>query len=504
MIKPGKKRIELFSIVGPFVIFLIIGILKSLNDDHSEGAFLTFQYFRIIHNNIHHLDISNYLPMVHPALAEEKYTWSSALTPSFQLLCTIWSYIFELSVNSLRILAVLYHSLYLVAMLYLSRALGLRTFWSGWLVLLASQFVLFSSTLENFTLFFYMFIVTFTIDKNLNDKKKYFILFFAGIISASFFFLTTLILFITFTLFAIHDKFSKPEQAICQNWKFYFTSLSGCSISILIGIFHQYLAMPEDAMSIFDYFFSRTHSRTISIDPMLYLDVLHRLWGFISECFPCFIFITMAVGLYLFNPIPENRKKENIVFIMLISYLIFLLILGKASIYHPYFIFFFMVTGSVFAHLVFSSRTPKGFNRYMLLVITLILMAISLRYYRISEFWVNKKNSLDTFLSNMSPNDFLVRETPSFNTWPLNYNAPEKTIYIKPGSLKNALADINNRNIIGYETTEHTIYHLKEKYGKIKYFKIPQGSKVYFFTFHHYNNQEKIEKNHKFFIYRIL
>jgi hypothetical protein len=146
----------------------------------------------------------------------------------------------------------------------------------------------------------------------------------------------------------------------------------------------------------------------------------------------------------------------------------------------------------------------ESINKNLLISIICFLSLLTFYEYYRTGFWIPKNEStVDRFLEKMDPKDYLVRDTP-FDTWPLQFNAPEKTIFLNPSERRLSLKSLTQREITGYFDTQNTIFHLPEYFGNKKNVYIPVDANCFLITRSTISGFEEIASDRGYFIYKIL
>ncbi|MBF0198808.1 MAG: hypothetical protein HQL32_13920 [Planctomycetes bacterium] len=488
----------------PLLFIVLISLVYSYNANHSDCDFVTFQMYRMVHNNIHHPEVTNYLSMVHPAKADDIYLYSSMLTPGASLYHTLFCKLAGLSVFSLRLSSVLIYSFIFLGLMYVSKNLGFRYNEPLWLYFLAPGVILFAPACEMWLTSIppIIFMIGLLIDKR-PIKLKWLYFFLLSFCAVWFIFTLYVYIIFLFLAFAILDFFNQNKQEPLCSRKIIISVLCGGFLAILLGLIQQVWA-PDGTMDYFSYFKLRASHRVGGASNVLslYPYMMTRLWSFLSQQYPLFILTLISIGLIAFSDRKLRDRNEKILGISMFIYLAYLGLFAKTTIHHYFFSYFFLLLTPPLFLYAYRKRGSKKVG-WVEIIFLLIISISGLYEIRKTNFWVNQRNDIDTFLENMSNKDYLLRDTP-FNTWPLNLNAPEKTLYIDVNQRSNQLKDLDRRIVSSYAVTQNTIYYAPQFFNHESKTLIPQGSALYMITKEPLDNHQIIYQDRGYYIIKLL
>lgn len=456
------------------MLFYALNVRAALQGGHEPFSFTVFQYYRIVHNHLHHWDLTQGLPMIHPALDGEPQLWSSALTPGYHLYLTTWCWAFGLSVESLRMASLCFNGLALLATLFLGMKLGLRSWPLVTLVLMAPLVTYYTISVESTGLFFHTLVLALLVKPEKGSPRTLLGVAFVG---TFFSFILSILLLLQALVMVMLDRLSDTNSSrLIPNGRTIVYTALGCALSMTLGLVHQIFFTPDGAMPLSEYLTHRGEHRSLGgvTDPLF---AITRMFSFVSDSLPAFVLLLLALGAFLFHPArQEQGRKEKLVFSGLTAYLLFTLLFSKTSAWHPHYLDHFFFLSAAFVPLVFTSRPiQENWSKCVGAALILVLVALTLQSHL--NWWrkFKPKGEVEAFLEKLSPNDTLVRDT-SFGTWPLHFQAPEKTLFLESVFLLTKREE--ERRFLATTRTSNTIFHLEQLHSPQR-LNFPQGQGVH-------------------------
>jgi hypothetical protein len=500
----NRRRIATLAFnLAPVIIFATVAMIYAYKTSHQSYGFSVFQHYRVVHNNLNHPDVTKYLLMIHPALADRQFVYSSHLTPGYTLTLTLWCKIFGLSVLSLRICSI-FHFLLLFAALYAFwRSFGQRFFWPGWMLLLAPQLSLYSISTDNWTTStaWMLFSIAYMNIAKSDSKSSLWMIFFLGFLSTFMNFKVPILYLLYIFGGMLSDKWSEQgARKVFPGWRNCVWLLAGCSLALMLATAHHSLS-PDGAIGLFDYIFMRGEARMTGTDPAVFFKVLSRLYGYISVNYPYFLVMIFPLILYFSS---KPNWNERVLFVMFWTHFLYLFLFSKTVIFHFFTLYNIFFIGSMLACWIYIKYWSKWKGRRFFIIFSIFTLSLcSIYEYRRLSFWADGRNSVDAFLEKMDSNDYLICKVP-YNTWPLNMNAPEKTLYLDPDSQPNSCVDTESRELLACDETEHTLWSFDISYNPPKVKEIPAASRVYLCTMERISGMEAICSDGHYQVYLLL
>lgn len=487
------------------LLLLFMAIVFANRANHSEMSYSTFQMYRIVENNLDSPEVTHLLSMTHPAESDQKHFYTTMITPGYQWWITLWAKIKGFNVLQIRYASVAAYMLLYIFSLILMKAVGLRHSWYLGLILLAPGMPLFAiacdpvliSILSAFCL-----MAIYLKSDQLGETKTTVFSFLAGffvvfnlIVSASFLFFFQMLLLAS-------DRVCKDDR-IAKSWLHYFSPLLGGLLASAITLLIRF-SISEKSLSFIEYFQVRANPQMGLFSPSTILYVNERLWSFGSLSFPLFLLMLICFSLLLSKKDYYRSAPGRLFLIFSFAYYGELIFFAKTTIGHHFFIYNYLFLTTVVFGWLFENKAFVPWPRFFKIFLGFFLVMQSLFLYKKDPFWIDQSNPVDKTLENLSQNDFLIRDE-DHNTWPLQMNSPEKTIYLDHNeSWMRGMNNLGERVIQGYEKSYNSIYHIQPVYQDWKDWRIPKNANCYFITKRKDLPYPIVAKDRGYQIYQVL